>query len=516
MNLISRLTVVLVLCLIAVALPSLPAQAQCGGPSIELSPKSGLPGTDVTINGRYFDAGALVDIKYDGNNPVATGRTNSNGEFTVMITIPEGCRGQHQVFVQGKYASADTYFTVKPGLTVSPDNGPPSTTVTVEGKGFAANEDGIELLYYLDDSYETVGSLIVANATGRWEATFAIPASTQGEHRLDAQGAVSPLYEVEDATFEVTAGISMAKSAGFVGDTVTVTGSRFATYEKGIRILFDDQVVATEIKANSKGEWEASFQVPEMPTGEHVIAAEGEWTKTEGASVLSFKINPGIVVSPDKGHVGMDLTVTGHGFTPSEDVNIMYDGGTVETAKTNDQGSFETSFLAPDSQHGEHQVAAGYAGENHASAIFTMESHAPATPTLTSPSSGGRVGLIGKAAPKFEWSAVSDESGVHYRLQIATSANVTTAGFADPIVSITGLVETSYALNTTEALPSGNYYWIVQAVDGAQNESPWTEPRSFRIGLLPLWAFILVIVAIAVLIGVLIAKAVRRRRYFYD
>jgi hypothetical protein len=514
MSLLSRLLVVFVVCLIGVALPPLPAQAQCGAPFLELSPEFGLPGTDVAVYGHDFAAGVLVDIKYDGNL-IATGRASGNGTFTIMIAIPEQCRGNYQVLADAGYAEVDTYFTVKPGLTMSPDNGPPGTTVTVEGNGFAESEKGIELLYYLDGSYEMIGSNITANGKGSWEKSFQIPSSTQGEHRLDAQGAVSRLYEVEDAAFEVTAGISIDKSAGFVADIVTMTGSRFAAYEKGIQIWFDDQAVATDIKADSKGEWEARFEVPDMPTGEHVIAAEGEWTKTEGASVLSFKINPSIVVSPDKGHVGMNLTVTGHGFAASEDVDIMYDGGTVQTAITNDQGSFETSFPAPDSQHGEHQVAAGYAGQNHANAIFTMESRPPGTPTLTSPSSGGRMGIIGKATPKFEWSAVSDDSGVHYRLQIATSANVTTAGFVEPVLSKQGLVGTNYTLNATEALPQGTYYWIVQAVDGAQNESPWTTPRPFRVGLLPMWAFILVIVAVVVLLGALI-RALLGRRALYD
>ena len=125
------------------------------------------------------------------------------------------------------------------------------------------------------------------------------------------------------------------------------------------------------------------------------------------------------------------------------------------------------------------------------------------------------MGIIGKATPKFEWSAVSDDSGVHYRLQIASSANVTTAGFVEPVLSKQGLVGTNYTLNATEALPQGTYYWIVQAVDGAQNESPWTTPRPFRVGLLPMWAFILVIVAVVVLIGALI-RALLGRRALYD
>jgi hypothetical protein len=512
MSLLSRLLVVFVVCLIGVALPPLPAQAQCGQPFLELSPEYGLPGTDVTIYGHDFTAGVLVDIYYDGD-PIATGRTSSNGAFTIMITIPESCQGHYQVFVQGKYASADTYFTVKPGLTVSPENGPPGATVTVEGKGFACNEVGIELLYYFDGSYETIGSNITANAKGSWETGFQVPASDRGKHKIDAQGAISRLYEVVDATFTITAGTSLDKSAGYVGDTVTMTGSRFTGYEKGIQILFDGQAVATDIKANAGGEWEASFVVPEMPAGEYTVTAEGEQTKRQDVGELSFQIEPDIALSPAQGHVGTNLTVTGHGFADSEDVNIMYDGGTVETAETNGQGSFEISFPAPESQYGEHQVAAGYAGENRATAVFTMESNHPDAPALIAPANNGRVGFIGKVTPKFEWSPVSDDSGVHYRLQIATSDD-----FVGPslVASVTGLTETSYTLNATEALPQGTYYWIVQAVDGAQNESPWTPPRPFRVGLLPLWAFILIIVAVVVSIGVLIRALLRRRAIYYD
>ena len=111
---------------------------------------------------------------------------------------------------------------------------------------------------------------------------------------------------------------------------------------------------------------------------------------------------------------------------------------------------------------------------------------------------------------------VSDDSGVRYSLQIATSANVTATGkFVYPIVSKEGLVGTNYTLEETEALPYGTYYWIVQAVDGAENESGWTAARSFRAGLLPLWGFIAIITAIAVAIIALIRFLLRRRGIYY-
>jgi hypothetical protein len=295
-----------------------------------------------------------------------------------------------------------------------------------------------------------------------------------------------------------------------------MTGNRFAAYEKSIQILFADQAVATGIKADSQGDWQASFEVPEMPTGTYSVTAEGAVTQKEDIIGLSFEIKPDIVSSPDEKYVGMNLTVNGHGFAANEDVVIMYDDSQVATAMTNNKGSFGVSFPVPERQHSERQITAEDAAGNNATSILTMESNPPDTPKLISPSNRSIVGLVGRVTPKFEWSEVSDDSGVSYRLQIATSANVTATGeFVDPIVSVEGLVETSYTLEETDALPHGTYYWIVQAVDGAENESGWTAAYSFRGGLLPLWAFILIIVAIAVLLVALIRALVIRRRYYY-
>jgi len=122
------------------------------------------------------------------------------------------------------------------------------------------------------------------------------------------------------------------------------------------------------------------------------------------------------------------------------------------------------------------------------------------------------VGLIGRrVTPTFEWSAVSDDSGVTYSLRLATSDDFDESSM---IASVTDLVETSYTLD--RALPYGTYYWTVQAIDGAQNESGWTAAGSLRIGLLPLWAFIVIIIAIVVLLAALIAIRARRRVVYYD
>lgn len=516
MKLLPRLVIVLAVCLIAMALPAVPTQAQCGVPYIKLSPNSGVPGTEIAVDGQGFAAGKYVDIYYDGTR-VATNKTNGNGYFTVFLTVPESCRGDHIVHAVVVRDRADARFTAKPGLTVSPTEGPMAANVTVKGHGFGQDEQSIELMYYLNDNYQTIQRHILASAQGGWEASFLIPPSTKGKHKLDAQGAVSMSYEVKDVTFEVTTQLAMDKTWGSMGNSIAVTGSSFAAYEKNIRILFNGEEVVAGIKADGQGNWEANFLVPEMPAGTYSVAAEGEWTGTEDINALSFEIEPAIVLPPDPGYLGMNLTVAGHGFGANQDVVIMYDGSQKAAATVSSEGSFNVKFTVPKSHHREHQVTAEDSARNRATAIFIMESIPPPVPTPTSPSNGGWVGIVGKVMPTFSWSAVSDDSGARYRLQIATGDNITATGeFADPIISVPDMVETSYTLNATDALPYGTYYWIVQAVDGAENESAWSEAQSFRAGLLPLWGFI---AALAVILGFVIALVrllVRKRRYYYE
>jgi hypothetical protein len=208
----------------------------------------------------------------------------------------------------------------------------------------------------------------------------------------------------------------------------------------------------------------------------------------------------------------MDLIVAGRGFAANGTVVLTFAGTQITTARTDDKGSFEVSFAVPENQHGQLPVTAEDAAGNDAIAVFVMESNHPSTPALISPSNRGWLGFLGKVAPTFEWSPVSDDSGVSYSLQVATSDDFAATSI---VASATKLTETSYTL--PEALPQGTYYWIVQAVDGAENESGWTAVRSFRVGLLPRWGLILAIVVAAVVLLIFLIRAlVRRRSIYYD
>jgi hypothetical protein len=515
MRLLSLVVIIFIACLIAIPLLAVPAQAVVEEePFITLSPVSGMPGEDVTVRGYNFDEDEEVTIYYypDGSRIKVATEDSGDGDFRVTFEVPESYKGEHDVGAYiGSSRIAMDVFIVEPGLTVDPEDGAVGTTVTVKGMGFDEDEEGIELRYYLDGDYQRVAEDITADEDGSWEESFKIPPSSSGDHKLDAKGDDSSFSEVEDATFELRPGISIDKSSGSAGDSITVKGSGFQKDERGIRILFDSTVVAEDITADEDGAWEESFTLPEMPRGDYDVTAEGDKTDKEDIRAVSFEVEVGLVLSPVTGHVGTELTVSGSGFATGKEIVIRYDETQMASVTTDGNGSFSNeSFAVPESIHGEHQVTATSSLGTTVTATFTMESQPPPIPALISPPDGSRVGLVGSVTPTFEWSQVTDDSGVTYSLQIGDSNNFTAALF-----SVTGLTEASYTLPNTEALSQGTYYWRVQAVDGAQNDSGWTAADSFKAGLLPMWAFIAGIAGLVVIIGLVVYFRLKSRRFYY-
>jgi PGF-pre-PGF domain-containing protein len=101
----------------------------------------------------------------------------------------------------------------------------------------------------------------------------------------------------------------------------------------------------------------------------------------------------------------------------------------------------------------------------------------PPTPSLVSPANGAN---ITDNTPLFDWSDVSDPSGVTYDIYISRDAR-----FVSTALQKTGLTASTYELTPAEALVAGAYYWRVRAVDGAGNIGSWSENWSFAVSIAP-------------------------------
>jgi hypothetical protein len=197
-----------------------------------------------------------------------------------------------------------------------------------------------------------------------------------------------------------------------------------------------------------------------------------------------------LTLEPGDGHVGSNIVINGTGFGAGKAVTLKYDSTDLATEYTSDDnGNFQASLVAPKSPGGKHNVIATDADGASATAVFSMEATPPPVPEIVSPKNESRAGFFDRVTPTFEWTAVSDPSGVSYSLQISTQSDFTTTQ-----LSKENLTESKYILTDEEALSRGKYYWRVKAIDGANNDSGWTQSIEFKAGLMPLWAFILIAV----------------------
>lgn len=472
-------------------------------PSITIDPNSGTVGTSVTAEGTGFAAAEDgIKVIY-GDTNVKTGITaDDNGSWSATFAVPSATEGSHIVDASGDTTEADDVadktFTVSPKITLNPSSGGVGTSVTVTGTGFASAETDIKVTY---DGKE-VRTGIVADVNGWWSTTFVVPSSTKGSHPMDASGDTTEAGDVPDGTFTVSPGINVDPTSGYVDDEIEVTGSGFANNEGGIKVTFDGVVIESGLVADDNGYWATSLTMPAGVNGAHAIDAYGKTTIAADVSDATLTILAQIVLNPKSGNVGDNVMVRGTGFSGKKDFTINYEDVPVVTGlTTGSEGSFSTSFEAPGGKSGECNVTAIDTKDVMASAIFSMEATPPDLPQIASPKDGGRVGYIGDTKVTFDWTDVSDPSGVYYALDVSDQSN-----FAIILVSHTDLTESEYTLTEAEALPHGKYYWRVQAIDGAGNSSDWTAPALVKVGFMTVQTFLIIlasVVAFIILVSVL-------------
>jgi hypothetical protein len=307
------------------------------------------------------------------------------------------------------------------------------------------------------------------------------------------------------------------KTSGVAGGSVTVSGSGFAANEHNITITYDDTQVSTGNTADSNGSWSATFTVPTSTAGTHTIKVDGPVTHVTSTGNQSFQVASNISVSPTTGYVGSLVSITGSGFASDSVLSLYYDGTPLANiqASTDDSGNVSTSITIPVSKAGKHTIKVSDASSNNFSVAFNIDNTPPPVPNPTSPADGSKIGLTGNATPTFKWSAVVDPNytnGIVYNLQIDTDP-----AFPHPLLLETGLIETHYTLMKAQALPKGQYYWRVQAVDPASNMSAWSQPvmlnsGTMSSGLLVFLIILIIVIVVAALYFLLVRPAMKKRK----
>ena len=464
-------------------------------PSISVSPDSGIVGDSVTAGGKGFAAAeSNIAVTYDSTNMKTGIVAGDTGSWETTFSLPTSAKGSHTVDASGKTTKAsdvpDVTVTISPKISMTPVSGNVGTSVSISGTGFSKDEGSIQVTY--DTTNAKTG--LSADSKGSWNVVFTIPNSTKGGHTIDASGASTKADDVSDLTFIVSSAVTVKPASGYVGDTITIAGCGFGGSESGITITLDGNIIKSDITANSEGCWNSYMAIMSTTAGNHVLGAYGASTTASEVADTKMVILSKMTLEPAEGHVGSNIAVNGSGFNAGKELTLKYDSTDLVTEfTTDDKGNFQASLVAPKSLGGKHNVTATDSGGASASVVFTMETTPPSVPQIVSPKEGSRVGLFDRITPTFEWAAVSDPSGVSYSLQISDQSD-----FATTPLSKENLVESKYTLTDDEALLRGKYYWRVKAIDGAGNDSGWTQSIQFKAGLMPLWAFIIIVVVAVV------------------
>ena len=104
-------------------------------------------------------------------------------------------------------------------------------------------------------------------------------------------------------------------------------------------------------------------------------------------------------------------------------------------------------------------------------ATFIVDLNPPAAPSLLAPAPNAR---ISNNTPTFDWSIVTDTSGITYRIQVDDDS-----GFNSPEIDESGLATSIFSVGVTRPSPTiladGTYFWQVQALDGANRVSSFSS-----------------------------------------
>ena len=397
-------------------------------------------------------------------------------------------------------------------VEISPSSGAPGTEATLTistGIGVFTGDFEIWLSKtsdFLKDSriVLTTGKLGKEGVT-EVTVSFTIPETSYGqnficfyrEHRPD-----DPL----NAQFYVNPGMKVSTASAQPRSTVTITGSGFTSEDEG-ELSFDGETVLA-ITTDKNGSFSASFEVPDTATGDYALIATAEQLFNKDATT-SLTIIPGITLEPDLPEIGTEATVAGYGFAAGSVIHVNYDDiSVVSSPTTDDTGNFSTTFVIPPTSEDDHIVTVTDEAGNTATLNLSLEKDPPSTPFPLSPTNQ-RFGFLGAEEVTFNWSSVSDPSGITYTLEVAENL-----GFFPLILRRADLTELSY----TTRLESGNYFWRIKASDGAGNPGPWAISGPFKIGFFPVWSLVIAGFIAFIFLTLLIRafyRLIRNRLYYY-
>jgi hypothetical protein len=358
MNIKSKKTLSLViLTIFAMSFATLPAVFAIAPPTVSVGTIR--VGEEFTVSGAPGDvtSGSAVDIYWDivagvNAHKIGTGFGASDGSYSVDVDAPADVAGSHYIWVKdvatGATARQVGDIVVLAGISISPDEGLPGDTVTVEGNGYDAEED-VWINFYggVGVNIENI-TTATCDDLGYFTVSFTVPSVAYGNYFINA---TNWMGNVDEQPYKVGASISLSVSEGPSGSVVTIDGRGFVDGVlplSGIRIDGQQLMVVDSPVDVDSGLFSVDVVIPSLAIGTYEVnVSDASWWGT-----ADFEINgvPKVDITPTFGAPGSSFTIKGYNFTriAGTTVTIVMGDGTPQTSTTtNSMGEFTVTSSVP-------------------------------------------------------------------------------------------------------------------------------------------------------------------------
>ena len=264
-----------------------------------------------------------------------SGETDIVGSYTKQVTIPVAADGSYwigSIDAKGNVGTDD--FEIGAVITVSNDEVAVGDVVTVSGRGFTANGDilyanGVTVggLPAVIDDYD--GGVDIDN-DGEFSFKLVIPQmDDEDDYDISVSDGVKPAATVEVEVTEL-AEITVTPDYGPQGQTVTIEGMNFPNI-KDEDLAIELEIGGTwikDIETDSDGTFSETFRIPAVVDGNYEINVY--WNDPAGRTRTiqaqdDFRIGSILVLlSDDEGPAGLQVIMSGNGFTPNEGWNATF------------------------------------------------------------------------------------------------------------------------------------------------------------------------------------------------
>jgi hypothetical protein len=435
-------------------------------PGLKIFPSSGKQQTQITIAGTGFTSlEKEIRIVWDGSVTThAPSSADKFGSWDTSFIVPGTNKGEHIIGASGSSTTAAEVnkipFIVYPWIKVSPTSGTVGTRISIYGWGFRQNEDGVTIswdgdIIVTNIRAETDGTIIIDGSkrtsgmamqgSDTYESVF-VPPTTSGKHILVVYGSsFTPKGVLPETVFEVLPQISIQPTSGNKGTQVTVSGAGFAGGEN-VNISFDGIPVATKIRANDNGSYEAIFSAPQGKNKENKITASGDKGNSAQTNFTTERV---ILGGPQ----------------------LIYPERGAKLAIFDSLGS----------------VVGGSA--KYLIGLFDYLN--------------GQKSEVSNLLINFSWSKFNEPATLSYNLQISKDSR-----FSSFNVDKRDIKNNSTLLAKDTNFTAGRYYWRVRSIDNAGSEGDWSDIGDFEIISMPplvttFTIIIVVLIIAAIVFGIL-------------